>query len=111
MLDRLAYLKPAITTLIADNIIPEEDILSPSEWHTIMKIIDILNPFKTVQKYLEGEKYVTISWIPHMIRNIHKKLEESLHLATDPDDQNDSVKYLVERLICDFEKDGSTMVH
>ena len=115
MLDRLAYLKPAITALVADHVIPEEYILSASEWHTIVKIIDILKPFKTAQKYLEGENYVTISWIPHMIKNIHKKLEESLHLATDPDDQNDNVKYLVERLIFDFEKrwfhDGTLKFH
>ena len=104
MLDRLVYLKQAITALIADNIISGENILSSSEWHTIVKIIDILKPFKSAQKYLEGETYVTVSWIPHMIKNIHKKLEESLHLATDPDDQDDNVKYFVERLINDFEK-------
>ena len=104
MLDRLVYLKPALTALVADNVIPQEDILTPDEWHTITKIIDILKPFKTAQKYLEGEKYVTISWIPHMIKNIHKRLEESLHLATDPDDPNESVKNLIERLIADFEK-------
>ena len=96
MLDRLVYLKQAITALIADNIISGENILSSSEWHTIVKIIDILKPFKSAQKYLEGETYVTVSWIPHMIKNIHKKLEESLHLATDPDDQDDDVKYFVE---------------
>ena len=102
MLDRLVYLRPALNALIADNTIPEDNVITQEEWHTVLKIVDILKPFKTAQKKLEGDKYVTISWIPYMIKNIHSKLGDALHLASDEDDEDQNLVSLLNKLLSDF---------
>ena len=93
MLDRLV--------LNADNTIPEDNAIDEEEWHITIKIVDILKPFKTAKK-LEGDSYETISWIMYMIKNIYSKLGDSLHLASDEDDENCNLVILLNRLISDF---------
>ena len=85
--------------------IPTGQVITQDKWHTISKIIDILKPFKTDQKYSEDKKYVTVSWVPHMLKNIFNKLQESLHLASDEDDPNQHLKSLLEKLFFGFQKE------
>ena len=99
MLDRLFYLKPAIEGLKADNQIPENLALEDMEWKIIQQIISVLKPFKMAQKHLEGEKYVTMSYIPMMINFIENKLQGIL---ADPT-TNNNVKSLVNSMIIDFQ--------
>ena len=99
MLDRLIYLKPAIEGLKADNQIPNNLIFDEIEWNVIEQVISVLKPFKMAQKHLEGEKYVTISYIPLMIDFIENKLQSVLANAT----TNENVKSLVQSMIIDFQ--------
>lgn len=99
MLSRLLYLKPAIVGLSVDNLLPMDKCLTENEWMVVMDIIEILKPFKMAQKHLEGEKYVTISFIPLMIENIEKRLKSYLLCPQ----SNDNVKELVQRMINDHQ--------
>ena len=72
MLTLLVYLKPAINSLKAENQLKEEQCLKEDEWKDVELIFDILKLFKSAQKYLEGEDYVTMSYIPLMIVAIKK---------------------------------------
>ena len=97
-LTRLVYLKPAINSLLADKELKNEQCLSDTEWKVVETVIDILKPFKSAQKHLEGEKYVTISYIPLMISAIEKKLKNYIESR----DLNDNVKLLVQTMLNDF---------
>ena len=99
MLDRLLYLKPAIEGLKADNQIPDNLALEEIEWTIISQITSVLKPFKMAQKHLEGEKYVTISYIPMMINFIENKLQTIL---ADTSTSN-NVKSLIQSMIIDFQ--------
>ena len=99
MLDRLIYLKPAIEGLKADNQIPKNLIFDEIEWKILEQVISVLKPFKMAQKHLEGEKYVTISYVPLMIDFIENKLQSVMVNST----TNDNVKSLVQTMIIDFQ--------
>jgi hypothetical protein len=48
------------------------------------EVSDFLLPFKLAQKLLEGEKCVTISWIPTALKGIMSKLETIINEPVDP---------------------------
>ena len=83
----------------ADNQIPKNLILDEIEWNIVKEVISVLKPFKMAQKHLEGEKYVTISYIPLMIDFIENKLQGILANST----TNNNVKSLVQSMIIDFQ--------
>ena len=37
--------------------------LTEEQWQDLVEVRNLLHPFKSVQKMLEGEKYVTSSWL------------------------------------------------
>ena len=49
--------------------------LNPAQWNLLEEIEHVLKPFMYAQKLLEGEKYVTISFIPTIISKIRSDLE------------------------------------
>jgi hypothetical protein len=98
-IDRLLYLRPAIQHLLADNQLPQKFMLLEAEWELLKDTKVLLDPFKKTQKYLEGEKYVTISMIPVCIRLIRKQLKETIQSA----DTNGYVKALASRMLKSFE--------
>jgi hypothetical protein len=48
------------------------------------EVSDLLLPFRSAQKLLEGEKYVMISWIPTALKGIISKLETIINELVDP---------------------------
>ena len=48
------------------------------EWVILRDMLTVLGPFKKAQQKLEGEKYVTISWVPTIIRYIKKMLNSAV---------------------------------
>jgi hypothetical protein len=73
--DRLLYLKPAFQSLVLDNLLDDEVALTEHDWAVLQEIHELLKPFKTAQELLEGDKYVSISWVPVMVGTIRKKLK------------------------------------
>jgi hypothetical protein len=47
--------------------------ISPSEWHILQDMIEVLRPFKIATQHLSGEKYPTISALNPLLAEIKKK--------------------------------------
>ena len=97
MLERLLTLKKFIIVLHSDGQITKS--LSVEDWLTVEILCDVLKPFQQLQQYFEGDKYVTLSFIPWMIgkmRNwITTVIAESM---PSDDDNNENVHAAVHRL-------------
>ena len=52
--------------------------LTPAQWVIVKDLAALLSPFMVAQKLLEGEAYVTISFIPFIIYTIRKGLQEAI---------------------------------
>jgi hypothetical protein len=74
MIERLLYLQPAVQTMFALKEVAGHEAITDDDWDNLDMIKDVLHPFKTAQKILEGEKYVTITLIPLMLNEIRKQL-------------------------------------
>jgi hypothetical protein len=105
MCNRLLHLKNALQALEHDGAIPPDKILLSDDWDVIKEVSDLLLPFKSAQKLLEGEKYVTISWIPTALKGILSKLEAIINAPVDPQTETTSklaVRNLAKVLLKDF---------
>jgi hypothetical protein len=74
MIDRLLWLQVPISILIARNHCPG---LSDHDWKYFKEIGDVLKPFMKAQKMLQGEKYVTSSWVLETIQMLWEFLESA----------------------------------
>jgi hypothetical protein len=79
--DRLLYLKPAFAALEVDNLLDDEVALTLHDWAVLKETHVLLKPFKTAQELLEGDKYVSISWVPLVIGTLRKLLKETADAA------------------------------
>jgi hypothetical protein len=79
--DRLLYLKPAFASLEAENLLDDEVALTPHDWAVLKETHVLLKPFKTAQELLEGDKYVSISWVPLMVGTLRKLLKQTADAA------------------------------
>ena len=76
MLERLMELKP---TLQAMKLMEETSVeLSPETWEIIRLGSIVLKPFKAVQLMMEGEKYITLSLVPVLVKGLRDGLREKL---------------------------------
>ena len=68
MLERLLELKP---TLLAMKLMEETTAeLTPETWEVIRLGSIVLQPFKAVQLMMEGEKYITLSFVPILVKGL-----------------------------------------
>lgn len=72
--------------------------LTLAEWGKVEQVLKILAPFKTAQKLLEGEKYVTISLYPLVIKGIRAELKA----ASANENADEDVRRLSATLLADF---------
>jgi len=72
--------------------------LTPEQWVIVKDLAALLHPFMVVQKLLEGESYVTISFIPFIIYKIRLGLQQAA------DDLNNSqhVANTATRMLAEF---------
>lgn len=102
MCDRLLYLKPALLSMVINETLSEARALSEIDWNVIALVHTVLKPFKLAQELLEGEKYVTISWIPTALQGIRKQLTAVVEDAAIDTEAQRAVKNLATRLLHDF---------
>ncbi len=76
MCERLLLLKLFILILLPAN--PQIPHLTDLQWKVIEALCALLRPFMIIQKFLEGQKYVTVSLIPYLIHKIRVHLETSI---------------------------------
>jgi hAT family C-terminal dimerisation region len=70
--------------------------LTDEQWDTLQLLQDMLKPFHEAQTLLEGEKYVTSSWVPFHIKSIRQQLSAAVECS------DDSIKALAKLLLEDF---------
>ena len=80
MLERIIALENSLKYLENENEI--DCNLSNEQYAMIKGICASLQPFMSVQELLEGELYVTLSFVPTMISTIRKRMREAVQLAS-----------------------------
>jgi hypothetical protein len=70
--------------------------LTDEQWDTLQLLQDMLKPFHEAQTLLEGEKYVTTSWVPFHIKSIRQQLSAAVECS------DDDIKALAKLLLEDF---------
>jgi hypothetical protein len=80
MLSKLLRLKPAIFALTASSKIPT--YLAILDWDIIEVLTVLLKPFMRVQKFMEGDKYITVSFMPYLVSKIRSILKTMLEKYT-----------------------------
>lgn len=98
MCDRLLVLKLYFDMMQAEGSLNSN--LTPSQWITVGHVRDLLKPFMQAQKVLEGEKYVTLSFVSGIIFGIRKGLSE---IASN-EDTLESIRSLATKMLADFIK-------
>ena len=63
MYERLVYLKQALKAMALNDQIPLKKVLTDEDWEVIELVHKVLKPFKSAIIFLEGENYMTISFI------------------------------------------------
>ena len=72
MLARLIKLKAPLRFALNGHRM--EDLLHDSDWAAIEMVEEFLRPFAKIQKFLEGEKYVTVSFVPALVQNMRSAI-------------------------------------
>lgn len=80
MIQRLKILKNYFSILVADGVQNPNKNLTQSEWNVLSEIEEILEPFVSIQRLLEGQKYVTISLVTYLISTVRNRL---IKMSTD----------------------------
>lgn len=80
MCERLLRLQPVLKAMHGAGISPNSKAvhLTEFQWTVITLAEHLLKPFMAVQKELEGEKYVSVSFIPFMLARLRKGLEAAV---------------------------------
>lgn len=94
MIQRLRVLKHYFSILVDDRALDPEMSLTEAEWDTLLEIEEVLEPFMVVQRVLEGQKYVTLSFVAFVISTIRKKVTEMVTNA-----RSDAVKALCREML------------
>ena len=99
MIRRLRFLRPAIGSLIGGG---EVDCgsLSDAQWKVLEHVQGALTEASHVQRYLEGEKYVTASLVPRFIH----KIRSTYTNMVDDDKVPEPVRRLVKLMLEDLDK-------
>ena len=99
MIERLIVIKPAIDAMKIDNQLGGHEPLEPEDWQNLEVIKKVLKPFMDAMKMLEGDSYVTASWVPQAIKKIRAKLQEF-----SVEEEETASKVLATSLLKDFEE-------
>jgi hypothetical protein len=95
------YLQPALAAMAVDNKLPDYILLNETDWKILRQVHQLLKPFKNAQKLLEGDKYVTLSFLPIAIKSIRTALIKIVGAEGGCEAQS-RVKHLGKRLLFYF---------
>ena len=99
MVEIFLDLLPYVEMLLMRGALLRDEMLTALEISDLKTLKRILKPFMTVQKALEGQKYVTNSLIPYVISTIRDELNETLANA-----ESENIATFVEKLLNDRTK-------
>jgi len=72
MCERLLHLRTSLTVMYLDG--DMRLYLTEAQWVIVKDMVALLKPFMLAQRLLEGQSYITISLIPHMLYKIRSGL-------------------------------------
>lgn len=70
MVERLLRLKIYFNVMVQQGNLPPGVNLNDDQWKILEDTVKVLKPFMVVQKLLEGQNYVTVSFVPVLIHCI-----------------------------------------
>ena len=94
MIQRLRVLKHYFSILVEDGVLDPETNLTKTEWDILEEIEEVLEPFMLVQRVLEGQKYVTLSFVAYVTNTIRKNVHEMILKS-----RSDEVKELCREML------------
>ena len=102
MITRLILLKPSINRMKEQNQLGKT-VLEEVDWDILADIVKVLAPFKGAQKRLEGDKYVSSSWVAPAIGIVRTRLTDLANQPTHPQNGDPPSKVLAKAMLSDFE--------
>lgn len=99
----MLYLRPALQGLM--SALPDTARLTEADWLLLDQTFVLLKPFMSAQKVLKGEKYVTISWVPHILHHLRLGLIDSISNAEAAEPTNTALLNAAKTLYADFQTD------
>ncbi len=82
IVDCLLWMKPAIDVMAKDDQLGYA-VLDAADWQNLKVVMQVLEPFKTAQMFLESDKYIPLSWALPAIKKCRVKLAK---FATDQEE-------------------------
>ena len=98
MIERLTAINPAIDAMKIDNQLGGHEPLEPEDWEILEVTKKVLEPFMDAIKMLEGDSYVTASWVPQANNKIRAKLQ-----AFSAEEEETASTVVATNLLKDFE--------
>ena len=111
MIKRLQQLKPFIEQAIVQLHVSPAYALSQTQWAIIEKMEVLLYPFKFFQQLLEGESYVTISFVPVALLQLKEGLQKIIDDASIAQGVVTLAKLMMEKYCDEFIPDDGTMFY
>jgi hypothetical protein len=96
MIQRFLSLAIYLDILAGRGLIQQSEMLTTAEMDELKQLERILQPFMAAQQALEGEKYVSNSLMPHVLKMIRSKLFD-----VETNTEDDGVKGMVQKLLRD----------
>jgi hypothetical protein len=95
MLERLCSLKHYFNILEREGSLDSN--LSDDQWRLADDLVKVLKPFMSIQKYFEGERYVTISTVCQLIENIRSGIQTIVQTGSGDRGVNQIVRGIVDK--------------
>ena len=99
MVARILYLRLALSLLEVNNDIPETKRLTGGDWKELESVHKVLNPFRNAQLSLEGEKYVSSSFVVATVHTCRASLQDGQSV-----DEPESIKQMCKTMSKDFDE-------
>jgi len=89
-------LKRHIERAIDEKILHSSYKLTLSSWVELEEMMQLLKPFQAIQQLLEGESYVTVSFLPAAVKHLREQL---LQVSEDDGNYSVAVQELAEKML------------
>jgi zinc finger BED domain-containing protein 1 (E3 SUMO-protein ligase ZBED1) len=96
MCKRLRRLKIYFDMMVLQGSLSRDLNLTEDQWETVSNLVQLLEPFMEAQKLLEGETYVTISFVPTIVVALRRGLQALVAGSLD------NVKVIASKMLDDF---------
>jgi len=75
MIERLLYLRPALDDMVVADGLELAMAIHDDEWEVLEILTLLLRPFRSAQLMLEGQKYVTISFVIPIVKEVFEEVQ------------------------------------